>query len=116
MCQKMILINQNECFYFIGALISTKKEELDRIISALNIQVDNPVSVLNQDSARTFLNSSDPREKFALFMKATQLEKLYNSYRESLTEKHRASSIINSRKEVSIVGNRIGYVQHVWFT
>jgi len=28
------------------------------------VQVDNPVSVLNQDTSRNFLNSSDPKDKY----------------------------------------------------
>ena len=31
------------------------KEELDRICLNFNIQVDNPIAVLNQDTAKTFL-------------------------------------------------------------
>ncbi|GLH00532.1 Structural maintenance of chromosomes protein 6 [Gryllus bimaculatus] len=57
-----------------GEIISTKREELEKIITAFNIQVDNPISVLNQDTARTFLATADPKLKYTLFMKATKLE------------------------------------------
>lgn len=38
-----------------GNLISKKKEELSKICLYLNIQADNPVFILNQDNARSFL-------------------------------------------------------------
>jgi chromosome segregation ATPase len=90
-------------FFVLGEVVSSKKEELDRIVSAFNIQVDNPISILNQDTARTFLNSSDPYEKYKLFMKATQLEQIQRTYMESMSDKRKATAIVNSRKEVSIL-------------
>lgn len=38
-----------------GSVVSTKREVLQRILMFLNIQVDNPVCVLNQDASRSFL-------------------------------------------------------------
>lgn len=38
-----------------GNLISKKREELDKICLYLNIQAENPVFILNQDNARSFL-------------------------------------------------------------
>lgn len=38
-----------------GQLVSTSREDLMRILMYLNIQVDNPVCVLNQDASRSFL-------------------------------------------------------------
>ena len=40
-----------------GQVVVDKKvrEELERILLAFNIQVDNPIAVLNQDTAKTFL-------------------------------------------------------------
>lgn len=40
-----------------GQLVSTKKEDLARMLEHYNLQVDNPVTVLNQDMSRSFLNT-----------------------------------------------------------
>lgn len=40
-----------------------KKSELDRILLFMNIQIDNPVAILNQEVARSFLRSKDPKMK-----------------------------------------------------
>lgn len=39
----------------LGTVISTKREDLQKITLFLNIQVDNPVCLLTQDSSRSFL-------------------------------------------------------------
>ncbi|KAJ8033739.1 Structural maintenance of chromosomes protein 6 [Holothuria leucospilota] len=52
-----------------GQVVSTKREELSRILDQFNIQVDNPVAILNQDTSRNFLFSKDPRDKYKFFMK-----------------------------------------------
>lgn len=90
-------------FPLIGEVVSSKKEELDRIVSAFNIQVDNPVSLLNQDAARTFLNSTDPHDKYKLFMKATQLEQIAQLYKDSISDKRWATAMVNSKKEVGVL-------------
>ena len=43
-------------------------------------QVDNPVSILNQDTSRNFLHSNKPSDKFKLFMKGTHLEQIAQDY------------------------------------
>lgn len=48
----------------------------------MNIQIDNPISVLNQDVSRTFLVTSKPDKKYNLFMKATLLDTIKNNYKE----------------------------------
>lgn len=50
----------------------------------MNIQIDNPISVLNQDVSRTFLVTSKPDEKYSLFMKATLLDAIEDNYKEAL--------------------------------
>lgn len=40
-----------------------KRPELNSILLGLNIQIDNPVAILNQEVARSFLRSKDPKVK-----------------------------------------------------
>lgn len=57
-----------------GNIISTNRSELLKMILYLNIQVDNPVCVLNQDLARSFLKDSDEKKQYNLFLKASQID------------------------------------------
>lgn len=59
-----------------GKTRSTHRSDLSRILDHLDIQVDNPMSVLNQDAAKGFLAASNPEQKYALFLKGTQLTHL----------------------------------------
>uniref|UniRef100_A0A1S4N1W6 Rad50/SbcC-type AAA domain-containing protein n=1 Tax=Pediculus humanus subsp. corporis TaxID=121224 RepID=A0A1S4N1W6_PEDHC len=59
-----------------GVIVSKKKEEVDKIILAFNWQIKNPVCILNQDVARSFLCTSDDEMRFTMFSKATQLDYL----------------------------------------
>ena len=38
------------------------------------VKVDNPIAVLNQDTAKTFLFKCDPDKLYTFFMRATQVE------------------------------------------
>ncbi|KZV84401.1 P-loop containing nucleoside triphosphate hydrolase protein, partial [Exidia glandulosa HHB12029] len=59
---------------------STKRKDLDAICDHMNIQVDNPLNILTQDSARQFLSASNARDKYKFFMEGTQLQQLADSY------------------------------------
>ncbi|KAF9362198.1 Structural maintenance of chromosomes protein 6 [Mortierella sp. NVP85] len=63
-----------------GKTIATKRDELSNICDHMNIQVDNPMNVLSQDTARQFLQSSTPEEKHKFFMRGTQLHQLSIDY------------------------------------
>ena len=47
-----------------GSIVSHKKEDLVVILDHWNIQVDNPVSLLDQDTSRHFLHSNNPGHKY----------------------------------------------------
>lgn len=64
-----------------GHIISTKKAELDSITDYFSLQIDNPMNVLSQDSARQFLSTSSAAEKYKFFVKGVQLEQLDQDYR-----------------------------------
>ena len=55
-------------FCLIGEQISTKKEELIKILDKFNIQVDNPVSLLNQETSRNFLHSTNSKTLYQVSM------------------------------------------------
>ncbi|GFN77299.1 structural maintenance of chromosomes protein 6, partial [Plakobranchus ocellatus] len=79
--------------------VSSRRDELLHITDHFNIQVDNPISVLNQDTSRNFLNSKSPADKFKFFMKATQLEQMSQDYREVHKHKESAMQDIVSKKQ-----------------
>ncbi|KAM6917310.1 structural maintenance of chromosomes protein 6 [Lycodopsis pacificus] len=63
-----------------GQLVSNKKEELTAILDHFNIQLDNPVSILNQEMSKQFLHSKSESDKYKFFMKATLLEQMRRDY------------------------------------
>ncbi|RIA90797.1 P-loop containing nucleoside triphosphate hydrolase protein [Glomus cerebriforme] len=82
-----------------GKIVSGKREELNAILDHMAIQVDNPMNVLSQDTARQFLHSSSPDDKYKFFMKGTQLTQLSEDYeliRESIET---TRNIIKYKKE-----------------
>jgi len=74
------------------------KEELDRILLNFNIQVENPIAVLNQDTAKTFLFKCDPDKLYTFFMRATQLESCKNDYNSAAVEKGQAEAHLEEKK------------------
>ncbi len=68
-----------------------------------NIQIDNPVSLLNQDTSRNFLHNSKPTAKYKLFMKATHLEQIAIDYQQSREELTLMEQRIASMAAVSIL-------------
>lgn len=82
-----------------GRVVSQKKNELNHILDQFNIQVDNPVSVLNQDTSRNFLNSSDPKDKYKFFLKATQLEQMSSDYQLIIEQQDIIKNTLDKKQE-----------------
>ncbi|KAF8645220.1 hypothetical protein AX16_008047 [Volvariella volvacea WC 439] len=82
-----------------GRVVSTKREELSAICDHMNIQVDNPMSVLTQDAARQFLSASHPSEKYKFFLRGTQLAQLSEEYDACYDNIQLTGKIINTKKE-----------------
>ncbi|GAX20801.1 hypothetical protein FisN_7Hh114 [Fistulifera solaris] len=59
--------------------VSRKKKDLLTMLDYLNIQVENPVAVLDQENAKKFLCGSG-EEKFLFFKKATDLARIDATY------------------------------------
>ena len=53
---------------------------MDEILNHFGIQIENPLSVLTQDMARSFLASSTPSSRYEFFLKGTGLSQLQLDY------------------------------------
>lgn len=84
----------------LGKVVSTTRQDLVKMCLCLNIQVDNPVLILNQDAARSFLKECDPKKLYQLFMKATQIEtiieKLNSCFKTAVSSKNQLESLNKS--------------------
>ncbi|KAJ9476428.1 Structural maintenance of chromosomes protein 6 [Pseudozyma hubeiensis] len=69
-----------------GKVVATTKAEIESFCDFANIQPDNPIHILTQDTARQFLGSSDPAEVYKFFLEGTQLSQLVREY--NLIETH----------------------------
>ena len=58
---------------------SRSKKDLDEMLDRLNIQVENPVAILDQEDAKKFLTGKGT-DKYAFFLKATELERMDRTY------------------------------------
>ncbi|CDO70857.1 hypothetical protein BN946_scf184801.g50 [Trametes cinnabarina] len=83
-----------------GKVISTKREELQAICDHMNIQVDNPMNILTQDSARQFLSASTPADKYKFFLKGTQLSQLSEEYQTCMENISQTAKVLKRKAEV----------------
>mmetsp|Transcript_37242 Transcript_37242/g.48154 ORF Transcript_37242/g.48154 Transcript_37242/m.48154 type:complete len:259 (+) Transcript_37242:1028-1804(+) len=60
--------------------ISNKKKDLELMLDKLNIQVDNPVCIMDQENSKEFIKGSD-KDKYKFFSKATNLERVITGLR-----------------------------------
>lgn len=72
--------NSYICKSSSGKVVSRKRKEVDNIVMAFNWQIENPICILNQDVARSFLCSTNNEIRFKMFTKSTQLESLKKIY------------------------------------
>ncbi|KAF9649912.1 P-loop containing nucleoside triphosphate hydrolase protein [Thelephora ganbajun] len=83
-----------------GTMVSHKREDLSSICDHMNIQVDNPMNVLTQDSARQFLSASHPSEKYQFFLKGTQLSQLSDEYEICVANIRQTAKILDQKSRM----------------
>ncbi len=89
-------------------IISTHKETIAEIIQALSISPENPLCILHQEIAKTFLLNSDARKKYQFYMKVSQLDQIKQAYEEAVCTVQSIGQRINSMKQVefySLISN-----------
>jgi len=84
-----------------GVVVQIKKvkEELDFILNRFNIQVENPMVVLNQDASKTFLAKSDPEKMYAFFHKSTRLKECEELYLDAENNKANCQISLAQKQE-----------------
>ncbi|XP_062715396.1 structural maintenance of chromosomes protein 6 [Aedes albopictus] len=96
-----------------GSVISQSRSELLKMILYLNIQVDNPVCVLNQDLARSFLKDSDEKKQYSLFLKATQIDAIISKLNGCTPQLENAKHNLDcNEKSLQYIGREIEEMQH----
>jgi structural maintenance of chromosomes protein 6 len=94
-----------------GRTIARKREDLDSMIAVLGINAANPVTVMTQDTARSFLSGSTNKvdqEKYELYMKCTQLGTIAENLAEAKIEILEMEAHVGKIKEAytALVDNR----------
>ncbi|CAF3465727.1 unnamed protein product [Rotaria socialis] len=80
-------------------VISTRKETIDEINQALSISPENPLCVLHQEIAKTFLLHSDPQKKYQFYMKVSQLDQIKQAYEAAVYTVQSIYQRINNMKD-----------------
>jgi structural maintenance of chromosomes protein 6 len=101
-----LVLQQFNCYYNVqpnlsGRPVSNKREDLNRILAKMNLQVDNPVCILNQETAKNFLHSSDPKSKYLLFERATQMDQMTRGFAMAEEELARSKSCLKEKISVN---------------
>lgn len=86
----------------VGKLVTTKRADLNRILAKMNLQVDNPVCILNQETAKNFLHSSDEKQKYKLFERATQMDVMCRDFSIAEEELSRSRSCMKEKIQVGV--------------
>lgn len=66
----------------------------------MNLQVDNPVCILNQETAKNFLHSNDAHQKYKLFERATQMDVMREEFSVAEDELSRSKSCMKEKAQV----------------
>ncbi|XP_053660661.1 structural maintenance of chromosomes protein 6 [Anopheles marshallii] len=82
-----------------GYVVTTSRAELLKVLLAFNIQVDNPICVLNQDLARSLLKDSDESKQYTFFSKATQIDSIKQKLNECATIAKQARNVLSVKEK-----------------
>lgn len=83
-----------------GVVVSQAKKKLDVILRYFEISVNNPITILTQDCARTFLRDSDSKARFKLFKQGSGLAVIEEELQSSVELQRGIEMQLKRRKEV----------------
>ncbi|TID18627.1 hypothetical protein CANINC_003877 [Pichia inconspicua] len=80
--------------------ISTTKKEVEKILEHFGITIANPMTILTQTEAKTFLAHSTDKDKFNSFMSGTRLKESYDNLRQTKKSIQEINHILANNKSV----------------
>jgi len=63
-------------------MVSNKKKDLEELLDNLNVQVDNPVCIMDQENSKEFIKGNE-KEKYKFFAKATDLDRVVHKIQDT---------------------------------
>uniref|UniRef100_A0A182LZS7 Structural maintenance of chromosomes protein 6 n=1 Tax=Anopheles culicifacies TaxID=139723 RepID=A0A182LZS7_9DIPT len=95
-----------------GHVVSTSRAELLKVLLAFNIQVDNPICVLNQDLARSLLKDSNESKQYTFFSKATQIDSIKQKLNDcAMIAKQARNVLLVKEKSIQYLSNEIDVLE-----
>ncbi|OQR83293.1 structural maintenance of chromosomes protein 6 [Achlya hypogyna] len=87
-----------------GKLVSKLKADLEAMLDHLNIQIENPCAVLDQENAKLFLKG-DPSDKYKFFLQSTDLYKMRATFAkvEDETRMRQESTLVHEEKKLKVL-------------
>lgn len=80
--------------------VSTTKKEVERILEHFGITIANPMTILTQTEAKTFLAHSTDKDKFNSFMSGTRLKESYDNLKQTKKSIQEINDILSNNKSV----------------
>lgn len=80
--------------------ISTKKKTIDAILEHFGITIANPMTILTQTEAKTFLAHSTDRDKYNSFMSGTRLKESFDNIKKLELNKNEIKQFLDTKKNV----------------
>ncbi|KAF0698919.1 Aste57867_10483 [Aphanomyces stellatus] len=87
-----------------GRIVSKSKADLEAMLDHLNIQIENPCAVLDQENAKLFLKG-DPADKYKFFLQSTDLYKMRAVFAkiEDETKVRQEATLQHEQKKVELL-------------
>jgi chromosome segregation ATPase len=101
--ERSILSSGSSKFRFRNSsnkVVSEDRSELVPLSDRFNIQVNNPVIIMMQESSRDFLGTSTAHKKYELFERATQISTIKDQLAEMLSDLSAGMSTLERKKEL----------------
>ncbi|CAG7731899.1 unnamed protein product, partial [Allacma fusca] len=82
-----------------GNLRRLDRQELNLVLSKLNIQVNNPLAILHQEMSRNFLRTNDPTDLYNYFYRALLLNTCESMLKKAQQDLDAADSCLEKKKQ-----------------